>query len=1254
MAGNNEAKVKFTADTSDFNKKIKDANSTMTELRSEMKLSEAQFKNTGDKVKYLSEKSEILKKEIEANQEKQDALNGKLETAVRYYGADSDEAKKLQTQLNNTKAAQEKLKSELDATQKELKESTDGTKEYNEAAEKMEDKTEDASGAVDALATAMIASGVVGTLKEIAGKLLDCVAAADEFETAMKKVSTIADTTVVSEEDLEAAILDQSSALAVSASDYAEATYQAMSASVDTADAVGFVADATKLAEAGFTSTTAATDVLTTALNAYGLQAGESARISDLLVTTQNLGKTSVDQLAQSLGNVLPIASTYNVDMENLSAAYVELTRNGINTAAATTDLRAMLGELGDSSKDVAKIILEKTGMSFSQLMDSGASLGDVMDILADSVDGDKDKFAELWASARTSGVAALTLLNRGSKDYNDVLKQMKNSSGAVDTAFKKMTNTSEHTSKRLKNSVNNLKIAVGKQLSPTLEKLQGTFADMIEGATKWVQENPQVVKAFTAIAIALGVIVGAVVAYTAATKIATIVQEMFNAVANSNPYILLASAILAVVAALAFFTDGFKQPETALTHMRDAANEARDAQNDLAEALQTSKENFDKSAGEIEAQAQNATYLKDQLFELINAEDQTAEDQARIAVLVERLNGLYPELNLLYDEQTNSLSMTNDELTKYIENSRKAALVEAYKERVAEESKALLEAQEKLNKAEKDYKKAAEENAAVSIKVANANRKQRDAQDRYDKALQEYDEIMADVYSDEQTRIDAQNELETAELEMNAAQEEYNRLCEENRDVLEGIGQATEDYKNTVAEANGEIDAANENLDYLIGQQNQLEDALSGTTQAVEVNTAAIEANEDSLWLSKNAVERTAQSYVEAGESIQGTADAVLESTNQMADSIRQTVDTTVQSFKDINEDGRTTIEEMIQSMREQIANVQQWEQNLATLIRYGVSEDIVQGFAAMGTAGADMVADTVEQLNTLQQTAPGQVEGLVGELNEVYGDLWALSEGENSEAKTLETAIAEQVAGGQEALTQLGVDLKQPAYDAMGYLNDGFLEGIADGQTKLNEALEEAGEEGVDSMDEGFGVNSPSWKTYQTGRFVDAGLVKGINEGKAYVLAAADQVAAGAIAKLTISQGLMIASGRNATYGLARGILDGESAVIQAAMQVAQSVVNTTQDTLDMHSPSRVMEELGALSGEGYVIGFDSYADKIADRMRSVMNPQSALESHADNASSRRLIDYDLLAVKMMQAAANINTMIVLNHREVGRAQR
>ncbi len=165
--------------------------------------------------------------------------------------------------------------------------------------------------------------------------------------------------------------------MGVGAADIAEATYQAISAGQSTGDAVAFAGAGVHAGSGGgFTSSASAVDILTTALNAYGLGADEAGHVSDVLLTTQNLGKTSVDELSSSMGKVIPLASAYNVSLENLSSGLAIMTANGIATAEATTYTKSMLNELGDTGSAVSKILQSETGQSFAQLMDSGASLG--------------------------------------------------------------------------------------------------------------------------------------------------------------------------------------------------------------------------------------------------------------------------------------------------------------------------------------------------------------------------------------------------------------------------------------------------------------------------------------------------------------------------------------------------------------------------------------------------------------------------------------------------------------------------------------------------------------------------------------------------------------------------------------------------------------------------------------------------------------------------------------------------------------
>lgn len=332
--------------------------------------------------------------------------------------------------------------------------------------------------------------GAVGKILAAAGigKMLQAAfTEGSAFETTVAKVGTIADTTKVPIGELKEQISDLSGTMGIVAGDLAEATYQAISAGQDTGDAVAFAGQAAKLAVAGFTSSSSAVDILTTALNAYGLGADKATHVSDVLLTTQNLGKTSVDELSASMGRVIPLAAAYKVNVENLSSGLAIMTANGIATAEATTYTKSMLNELGDTGSTVGKILQKETGQGFAELMDSGQSLGDVLQVLYDSVGGDATKFAALWSSVE-AGTGALSLANSGAEKFNDVLAQMENSSGATETAYTTMTDTMAHRMESLKTNAANLGIAlfdsVSGKLGAAVSLASGYLQTLTDGFT--------------------------------------------------------------------------------------------------------------------------------------------------------------------------------------------------------------------------------------------------------------------------------------------------------------------------------------------------------------------------------------------------------------------------------------------------------------------------------------------------------------------------------------------------------------------------------------------------------------------------------------------------------------------------------------------------------------------------------------------------------------------------------------------------
>ena len=623
-------------------------------------------------------------------------------------------------------------------TEKNLDEAAEAARKASEEVEKFGDKSEETGkqseesskkgrDGIKELQGVLASAGIAATLNEIKNGFFDCSEAAAQFETSTAMVATIADTSQKSLSSISKEVRGYSNETGEAASDMAEATYQAISASINTADAAAFAGTATKLAVGGFTSATTAVDVLTTAINAYGLAASDATQLSDYLITTQNLGKTSVDQLAQSVGKVIPLASAYNVQMDNLSSAYAVLTANGIATAESGTYLKSMLNELGDTGSGVSEVLLNSTGKTFAQLMDQGYSLGDVMAMLGNAVDGDSTAFNALWNSTE-AGIGALSLFNAGADKYNSVLESMRTSAGATEKAYSTMADTTDKSKQRMENAFNNLKISVGDVLNPALTQVYEGFTGVFAGMSDFVDEHPAVVAAISAIAVGVGGFTGALAAYNLATTAAKFVTEAFTATLAANPYVLAAAGIVAVTAAAVTLTgvlitqsdeyegmtatcrdqydelqrlnDQYNAACEQYGENSDAANSLRyqlDQLNDEFEAnRQTVKEfvaecdglveshnkvmdAYNSSTSSIKDQELGTLALTQRLGELASQNTQTTASYTEMKAIIDQLNADVPGLGLTYDGVTASVDAT-------VEAIKKAAKAQADSEYKAEQ----------------------------------------------------------------------------------------------------------------------------------------------------------------------------------------------------------------------------------------------------------------------------------------------------------------------------------------------------------------------------------------------------------------------------------------------------------------------------------------------------------------------------------------------------------------------------------------
>lgn len=565
--------VQIGGDTTGLSKALSSVNKQIKTTQNELKDVEKLLKMDPGNTKLLEQKQRLLASAAAESKTKLDSLKAAEKEVQQQFKDGVIDQSKMDAFNREMAEAEQKSKAATDA----LREfGSVAGQEIQVAGQKVGEVGEKISGIGDKI------SGASKALMPVTGAIVGAgtasVVAATDFDTSMAKLSTIADTSKVSTEDLKAQILDVSNTYGVSASDIAEAAYSAISAGQDTEDAVQFVADAMQLAKAGFTDSGTAIDTLTTIMNAYGDASGSAADISDRLITAQNLGKTTVAELGSNMGKVIPTAAMYGVNLDNLASAYVTTTKNGIATADSTTYINGMLNELGKSGSTASNILKNKTGKSFKELMDSGMSLTDALQIIQDAADASGKSMADMFSSQEAAKAAAT--ITQHADNFTESMNAMKESSGKTAEAFAVVDDTTATSMEKLKTSVQNLAVQLGDILIPVVEEVVGHVQRIVNWLGSLDESQKKTIVTVAAVVAAVGpalIVIGNVVGVvgniitgigTAIQVIGTVVGMItgtvipaitgFVATVGIVPIAILAAAA-AIIAAIAVFGDQIK-----------------------------------------------------------------------------------------------------------------------------------------------------------------------------------------------------------------------------------------------------------------------------------------------------------------------------------------------------------------------------------------------------------------------------------------------------------------------------------------------------------------------------------------------------------------------------------------------------------------------------------------------------------------------------------------------------------------------
>jgi len=308
--------------------------------------------------------------------------------------------------------------------------------------------------------------GVIGaqialkSLTALSGAFTDAGRNALEFGQTVQEINSIAPRTAEATLILKNELIALSNEFGGSAQNNARAFYNIVSAGVKgTTKQLQTLEIANKAAVAGLVDIDTSARVLVASVNSYATSNLTAAQASDILFNTVKEGITTFGELADNIGTVAPLASAAGVKFSELSGTLAFLTKSGIRTDKAATQLRATITGVIKPSEG-AKKAAKDMGIEFStsaiKSKGFGAFLGDIIK----KTGGSEKALAKLFPNVRAlSGV--ISIAKGDFNDFNRILESTANASGSTADALKTIQESAAFQQKKLARQLENFGTSV-------------------------------------------------------------------------------------------------------------------------------------------------------------------------------------------------------------------------------------------------------------------------------------------------------------------------------------------------------------------------------------------------------------------------------------------------------------------------------------------------------------------------------------------------------------------------------------------------------------------------------------------------------------------------------------------------------------------------------------------------------------------------------------------------------------------------
>lgn len=1013
----------------EFRSAVTDCEKTLKTLRSEMNYVTEEAKGQEDSMESLQKVHEVLSKVLDESKNKQEAINDALEHAKESYNKVGDGLETLRKDYEKATQALEDMKDSSSTTQSELEEQEKTVQELAEAISKGEKNYQTAGNRVkdwekklnDAKTEVLKLSRQLDeneeSMRRAASATDECSDSLDDFtDNAQETVSVTKDIGEIVKENLVNTAVDALKELAAQAEETVEEIEDAtqhFEASTGTSaqsmkefskeikdlygnnygDSLGTVADdmAKVKQYMGETDPSKISDITEDAIaleDVFGMDFQESIRGVDALMGSMGLtadeafdyiakgaqnGLDKSGELVDNLAEYAPLWAQQGFSAQEMFS----ILQNGLETGAYNLDkVNDFVKEFGISLNDGRMSdnlthFSNDTKAIFTAFQSGKATSKQVFDsVVNDLANATNQQEAltlasNMWSAlGEDNSLEMIKSLNKVNDTYEDVYGTM---NSIKDIQYDSLSNKWDELGRKFQ-----LEIA-----DPIADKFIPVAKD---GIDMLIDHMDLAVPAISSVGAAL-----------ATLKIASVFG------AALTPVGLLTTALAAGSAAVISYGDSCGEVSGKIQKIVDANSGLVESAKRTTDSVDNTISNYGNSLAEIEAKGQYAQTLADRIGKLATETGRSNEETEVMKDYITELNDLIPDLNLQYDEQTDSINMTVDAMKGYISQSQAMS-----------EAEAEAEYQKQLIKEKNDL-------MVEQIKLQN----------EYDTMMKQQEEITNGMSYSEYYQFKTNPKWMIALSGGDAdAKASYDELSEA---MIKNTEQQEENKKSA--------EAVKEELDNLKKTQKDVAEATENTTQKIEENSTAEENN-----AAKAA--GTAELQERKAAAVNQYADAVALATSNIVKSAYDQISIFGEATNLYGEELQEAKNKTIENMESQAESMKRWASDLETIANNGINQGILEKLANMGPQGAQLVsefanmtAEEIEKANTawddaMRYATDGAISAgnITGQIESAADDIyesWKISG--NEAAQGLFDGMEQKSSTVKDLAVQMGENIKK-----------------------------------------------------------------------------------------------------------------------------------------------------------------------------------------------------------------------------------